>query len=453
MKLMPLLTAILVAVGLFFVVVQRERLLEFAGINPQAEPAAAEVETTEDEPADGAALIKVVVRASTSQVVDNGVVLRGRTEAARSVEVRAETSGKVISEPLRKGAFVNEGDMLCELDAGTREVALTEAVARLAEAQSRLPVAEAGVPEARARQAEAASRKAESEARLIEARSRLSEAEINQNVASRLSTEGFASETRVANADATLESARAGITSAAAAVEGALAGIASADAAIGASLAAVEGARAAIVSAEAGVAGAERALDQLRITAPFSGLLETDAAELGALLQPGSACATIIQLDPIKLVGFVPEGDVAKIEVGALAGGRLASGDEVRGRVTFLSRSSDEATRTFRVEITVPNADLAIRDGETVDILVVAEGREAHLLPQSALTLDDEGVLGLRLLGEGNLVEFAPVTLIRDSMEGVYLAGLPETINVIVVGQEYVIDGTRVDPQFQEVSQ
>nr|WP_276612525.1 HlyD family efflux transporter periplasmic adaptor subunit [Pseudorhodobacter turbinis] len=91
----------------------------------------------------------------------------------------------------------------------------------------------------------------------------------------------------------------------------------------------------------------------MTLSAPFDGLLETDTAELGALLQPGSSCATVIQLDPIKMVGFLAETDVDKVSVGAMAQARLASGREAVGRVTFLSRSADPLTRTFRVEVTV----------------------------------------------------------------------------------------------------
>ena len=216
------------------------------------------------------------------------------------------------------------------------------------------PAAKRALEEAEARRAEAAARVAEAQSNLASARARLAEAEINQNAAARLSEDGFASETRVANAEAALESARAGITSAEAAVESARAGIIAADASVEGAEAAVQSARAGIQSAQAAVAAAERELDRLQITAPFAGLLETDSAELGTLLQPGSPCATVIQLDPIKLVGFVPEADVNKIDVGAMAGARLASGQEVRGEVTFLSRSADMTTRTFRLEVECP---------------------------------------------------------------------------------------------------
>ena len=161
-----------------------------------------------------------------------------------------------------------------------------------------------------------------------------------------------------------------------------------------------------------------------------------------------------MQLDPIKLVGFVPESQVNRVKVGAIAGARLAAGgNEVQGRVTFVSRSSDPTTRTFLTEIEVPNPDLAIRDGQTAEILIASEGADAHLVPQSALTLNDEGALGLRLANTDNIVEFHEVSLIRDTVDGVWVTGLPTEANIIVVGQEYVIEGVEVVPTPREVTQ
>ena len=408
MKIIPILTAVLVLAGLYMVVFERETLVSFAGGGAEEAVVATE-ETAAEDTADGSeSLVGVVALRSVAQIVDSAVILRGRTEAARQVTVAAETSGLVISEPRRKGAFINAGEMLCSLDPGTREASLAEARARLAEAEGRVPEAEAGV---------------------IEADARVREAEINLNAAQRLSEDGFASETRLVSAEAAMEAATAGVQRA---------------------RSAVVSARAGIESAQAEVASAEREIDKLTITAPFSGLLETDTAELGSLMQPGTPCATIIQLNEIKLVGFVPEADVAKINVGAVAGARLTSGEEVQGRVTFLSRSADELTRTFRVEVTVQNDDLAISDGQTAEILIASEGRRAHLVAQSSLTLDDDGVLGVRTVAEGNIAQFMPVTLLRDTAEGVWVTDLPETVDIITVGQEFVVDGVQVAPTYTE---
>lgn len=408
MRLMPILTALIVAATLYLLVFERDRLLEMAGVDTAEIAAETETVSEFDEPeVEEQNRVGVVVMRSKASTIDGAVILRGRTEAARQVDVRAETTGQVMSEPLRAGAFVDAGDLLCRLDPGTRQDALAEARARLSEAEAGLPA---------------------SRARLAEAEARLEEARINDNAAARLSEGGFASETRVASATAAAEAALAGVQSA---------------------KSGVESANAAVRSAEAAVAGAERELTRLEITAPFGGILDRDTAELGALLQPGSACATILQLDPIKVVGFVSETEVDRVEQGALAGARLASGRQITGRVTFISRSADEATRTFRVDVEVQNDDLSIRDGQTAEIAIQSDGQTAHLLPQAALTLDDDGRLGVRLVSDGKAL-FQPVSVIRDTVDGIWVAGLPAEAEVIVTGQEFVIDGVPVEVTYQE---
>ena len=427
MRVFPIVTAIVVMAALYLFVFERDRILDYAGNPPAAQVPAAETGTAAAEPEteDAERLVAVVVQKSSARKIDDGVLVRGRTEAAREVEARAETSGRVMSDPLRKGTRVEAGQLLCRLDPGTREVALAEAAARLPEAQSRVPEAQSRIPEA--------------EARLSEARARLAEAEINQRAAERLSQDGFASETRVAAADA--------------AVEAALAAVQSATSGVAAAKTGVQAAAAGVQAAEAGIAAAEKEIERLTISAPFGGVLESDTAELGALLQPGMPCARILQLDPIKLVGFIPETEVAKVETGAMAGARLTTGEQVTGRVTFLSRSADEATRTFRVEIEVPNGDQTIRDGQTAEIAISAAGTEAHLLPVSALTLDDDGAIGVRTVNAEKIVEFAPIEVLRDTADGIWVSGLPETVDVIVVGQEYVSEGVKVAVTYRELTQ
>ena len=413
MKPFPLIVAALVCVTLYFVLLDREALVQFAsGFGPeeQVEDSAEEPTEVVADAADMDTRVHVTARRSEAQVAENAVLLRGRTEALRDVDVSAETSGRIISEPLRAGAFVEEGAVMCEIDPGTRLTALAEAEAALATAEARLP---------------------EAEAQLAGARAQLAAAEIDANAASRLSESGFGSETRAASATAALESALASIQSAQAGVAQAQSGIR---------------------SAEASVTRAEEDIERLTITAPFSGYLESDTAELGALMQPGALCATIIQLDPIKLVGFVPEAQVDRVELGATAGARLASGRDVVGQVTFLSRSADERTRTFRVEITVPNTDVSIRDGQTADILIQTEGTLAHLLPTSSMTLNDEGLLGVRVVEDG-VVRFVPVRMLRDTATGVWLSGLPEVADVITVGQEFVTEGVEVQVTYEELTQ
>ncbi|MCC1491592.1 efflux RND transporter periplasmic adaptor subunit [Cognatishimia sp. F0-27] len=678
MRILPLLTAAIVAVFLYALVMERDRLLQFArDMTPAAVLGDAEDSTAAASDAEGApaviepeaapveetlaeGVVRVIAQRSVAQEIDSQVVTRGQTEALREVEVRAETGGKIASEPLRRGTFVEAGQLLCAIDPGVRDTSLQEAIARLAEAESRVPEARArlaeaeaqlpaararigeaeaqvpaaearlaearaGVPaamaqleEARARVPEAQARLAEAEARLpamearlkeaearvpetearleeakarvpaaqanlaqaeaqlpaaqaalaqaqagvpesaarlLEAEARVREAEINLNAAERLENRGFTARTQLAGAQAQYEAAKAGVQSALSAqkaataaieaakgqvegaragveaarsevasalagvqsartqIQNALAGIASArsdveaaragvesaraqvqnartgiasaesqvegaSAAVETALSGVESARAAVISAraqlegalaaiesarsgeenalttiqsaQAAVASVRKDIERLEIRAPFAGVLETDTAELGALMQAGSACATVIQLSPIKIVGFVPEADVARIETGSMAAARLVDDRVVAGAVSFVSRSADEVTRTFRIELRVDNEDFAIRDGQTAEIAIEAEGQKAHLLPASAMTLNDEGTLGVRTISADGLAAFNAVTLLRDTREGVWLSGLPDTVDVITVGQEFVTDGVPVAPSFED---
>jgi multidrug efflux system membrane fusion protein len=374
MRIMSLIIALLVSVALYFFIFERDWLTGGTQTDATEQSTSASESDAAFTPPGLAATatkdaISVVAVHSIARELDSAVVLRGETQAARQVQVTAQTGGQVISDPLRKGAYVKQDQLLCQLDPGTRA------------------------------------------ATLAQARAGLAEADVGLNNAQRLSEGGYAATTRVLSAEAALENARAS------------------------------------------VAQAQKDIDRLQITAPFAGLLETDTAEFGTTLQSGSECATVIQLDPIKLVGFAPEAEVNKIEVGALAGARLISGKTVSGRVTFLSRSADPATRTFRVEIEVPNTDFSIRDGQTVEIGISSAGRLAHLVPQSALTLNNDGVIGLRTVTADHVVAFRPIEVIRDTHDGIWVAGLPEQADIIIVGQEYVREGVAVDPHFEETSQ
>ena len=410
MRIFPILAAIAVSAFMYMAIFERQTLLNTLGLTSAATVPSEDIASL-SHVADQS-LVKVVVQRSQAKQLDSAIVVRGQTAAARQVAVQAETSAIVISPPLRKGARVAEGETLCELDLGTRDAQQKEAVARHAEAESRVP---------------------EAEARVEEAQARLDETLIKLNAAEKLGEGGFSSQTTLASAEAAVAAARANLSSARAGLSAAKSGIQSADAA---------------------VAIAEAEIDRLTLKAPFSALLESDTAELGSLLQKGSICAQVIQLDLIKLVGFVPETEVDHVSLGAPARARLAAGDrQLQGNVSFISRASDPSTRTFRIEIDVENSDLSIRDGQTAEIIIASEGVNAHLLPQSSLTLNDEGALGVRLINDADIVDFAPVELIRDTTEGVWVKGLPEEANVIVLGQEYVTAGVTVVPTYREAIQ
>jgi multidrug efflux system membrane fusion protein len=197
--------------------------------------------------------------------------------------------------------------------------------------------------------------------------------------------------------------------------------------------------------AQAALQNAQLELDRTIIKTDIAGTVSDPMTSVGAMLGMGQPCATVVELDPMLFIASVPEARIQYARLGLSADVTTITGEKAEGTVSYISPTADDATRSFPVEIDLPNADLRLRDGITAEAVVNVGTAPVHVLPQSVLTLDDDGVLGIRTVESGNKVAFHPVTIIRDTREGVWVTGLPFRINVITVGQEFVQPGQIVD--------
>ena len=70
--------------------------------------------------------VRVRARIIAAEEQTEDLVIRGRTEADRSVVVRAETSGRIVELPVERGDRVEAGALLCRIAVDTREARLEE---------------------------------------------------------------------------------------------------------------------------------------------------------------------------------------------------------------------------------------------------------------------------------------------------------------------------------------
>lgn len=208
-------------------------------------------------------------------------------------------------------------------------------------------------------------------------------------------------------------------------------------------LARLESARAELVRAELDLANRE-------IRAPFNGVLLERAVEVGDFVRAGDTVATWVDNTSIIVTGSVTERDAVELAPGAAATARLITGQEARGTIRYISPVADEATRTFLVELEIPNPDGKLPAGVTADMRIPVGERLAHRLSPSLLTLDAAGKLGVKTIDADNQVVFHEVEIVRSEAARVWVSGLPETANVIVVGQGYAAAGQRVLPSWLE---
>ncbi len=185
-------------------------------------------------------------------------------------------------------------------------------------------------------------------------------------------------------------------------------------------------------------------IEKTRILAPFAGILGERYIEEGDYMQDGDPVGLLLELDPLIIKGKVTEREIDALKVGMTGKAELASGDIVQGRLRYLAPYSDEESRTYNIEIEVPNAGSHIPAGLTGLMFIPVETTLAHYLSSALLSLDDQGVLGIKIVDEKDNVIFVPAQLVKADTNGVWLSGLPDEVRVITVGQGFARDGDRV---------
>jgi membrane fusion protein, multidrug efflux system len=200
-------------------------------------------------------------------------------------------------------------------------------------------------------------------------------------------------------------------------------------------------------AAEGALAAAEAERDRGVVRAPWSGVVSEVMVDVGgaAFSFQGREIAKIVSLDPMLAVVEVAERKLAGIKVGDSAKVRLVTGEVAAGRIRFVAKTASQSTRTYRVEVELPNADGVIPDGITAEVSVQLAQVAATRVPRSALTISSSGDIGVRSVGAGEKVGFLPVSVMEDQQSQMWVAGIPDRARVIVRGQDFVREGQEVE--------
>jgi membrane fusion protein, multidrug efflux system len=205
-------------------------------------------------------------------------------------------------------------------------------------------------------------------------------------------------------------------------------------------------ARAALAASKAQLETAKAELARNEIYAPFNGVIDRVPVEDGSAIMAGGEVATLINLDPLLVIGEVSERDLQYLKLGSESDIRLVDGETVKGTLRYISRDASAATRTFRIEVAVPNEDKRLPAGMTAEIMLRSAPVDAVALPRSVVTLGQDGDLGIRAVDKDSKVVFYPIDLVDDTPTGLVLGGIPADARVIVAGQDLVREGDEVNP-------
>jgi len=315
---------------------------------------------------DTESIARVQVSQQHATPVTRMISVYGQTAPARTVEMSAETDGRVEAVEAVRGRRARAGDVILRLDMRDR--------------RARLAQAEAGVREART----------------------------SYQAQLKLQADGYVSETQIAESVSKLETAKAELTR------------------------------------------AELDLEYMVLRAPFDGVLQERDVEIGDFVREGDKVATFVDNTSIIVTGTIAEQDARFVSVDGTGQAKLATGQTVTGRVRYLSPVADPSTRTFNVELEVPNPDGSLPAGVTAEIALPGGETLAHKISPSLLTLDANGDIGVKIVDAYDRVEFFPVELAMTDKDGIWVSGLPESAKIITVGQGYVAAGQSVEAVFTQ---
>ena len=389
--------------------------------------------------------LSVSVVSAAVQQVPVSLLETGSFVADESSDVAPAIAGKVIRTPVTAGAYVKEGEILCELDHRDAEFKLAQTRAQLAEAtagvrqaQQRIGLGEGGfdpttVPEVAAAKANYESAAAQSRLAAADAKryaNLIATGDVSQSVYEKMRTQA---DTAAAQADASRQQ-----------YEGALNGARQ-------NYQAVNSSQASLDAMSAQVSQAEKTLADTTIRAPFDGYVSARPVAAGEFVTTSMTVATVVKVGVLKLQLKTPEKSAAGLKVGMPVTARVAAyGDhDFLGATSALNPSVNPDSRTFILEAQFPNSDGQLRPGMFASARVTLPGTEnAVFLPQSAVIRDRTTDSNQVFVIDGGKAHLRVVTLgDTDGGRIRVLSGVAAGETVAANKLADLYDGALVNPQ------
>lgn len=186
-------------------------------------------------------------------------------------------------------------------------------------------------------------------------------------------------------------------------------------------------------------------ITQTQITAPFNAVINDLPVDEGELVERGMVVADLIDDSAFVITATATQQTVSQITLGQKVRAQLITGEELQGKVTYLSPVADPQSRSFTVEAEIEKPDKNLASGVSASLLVPVESISAIQISSSAMALGDDGEIGVKIVNAEDRVEFYPVTIISTDADGAWVTGMPAGSRVITLGQGFVNAGDQVE--------
>jgi len=351
--------------------------------------------------------IKVEAKLFVSEQIDQSIMLQGQTIHNRTIDVKSKTTGNIIKINFNRGDFVKTNEESIKISMEDRKELYNSFLKDLERLNKELII-----------------NKKNRDNLLNKNKEQIKLYEIEYASAKQLIDKGLSSKSKLSLASFNLANAKSDQV----------------DINLNYELN-LENLESQIVSTKSKIKNIEIDINKTKVSVPFDGIVNNKYVEIGDFVRPGDILFTIVDLNPIKIQGYLSEFDEGKVKLGTKAMVENANSIKKNGIITFISPTAETNTRTFEITIEADNSDFSFKSGITTSIIIEGSELLAHKIPPSILTLKDDGTVGVKAVDNSNIVVFYPITKVKDTIDGMWVSGLPENVKLITSGQEYVSVG------------
>ncbi|MBI2401857.1 MAG: efflux RND transporter periplasmic adaptor subunit, partial [Gemmatimonadetes bacterium] len=180
---------------------------------------------------------------------------------------------------------------------------------------------------------------------------------------------------------------------------------------------------------------------RLTLVSPVDGIVVEKNVLQGQQVMPGMRLYRVADLSSVWAEGDVFEQDLQFVRVGSQAHIEVAAypGQHLMGRVSFVYPTVDQASRTNRVRVTVPNPGLRLKPGMYTTIYFDVERPDVIAVPAQAVVVTGQRNLVFVRDAEGVLNPVDVVLGVRAGDRVQILSGLVEG-QTVVAAANFLVD-------------
>ena len=252
-------------------------------------------------------ILKVESKIVYSEEIEESITLQGQTIHNRTIDIKSETTGNIINKNYKRGKIVTSDEILVEISMEDRQELLNSYTQELERNKKEILINE---------------KKRDNSIYKIKEQIKLYEIEYQS--AKQLIDKGLSSKSKLSLASFNLVNAKSNLNDIDLNYQSQVANL-----------------ETQLANIKSKIKNIKIDIDNTKISSSFSGIINNSYVEIGDYVRPGNVLFSVVDLNPIKIQGYLSESDINRVKVGTKAIVSNSNSITKIGEITFISPTAE----------------------------------------------------------------------------------------------------------------